>query len=140
MSRLRIVLLVLIIVVCLCLPCVHAEMSSTNYRITSSIISGGGSAVSSTNYHLVSTLGQPSLIGSSSSTGYGIDSGFWYAMQLYAIGDVNGDGLVNLEDVIATLQVVTGQLPVTIIKEADTDGDGEIGLSEAFHILRKLGE
>ena len=96
--------------------------------------------MSSTNYRLVGTLGQPTPIGNSSSTNYGLDAGFWYTMLIDTVGDVNGDGTVNLEDVIAALQVVTGQSLGSVIKEADADGDGKIGLSEALHILRRLGE
>lgn len=55
-------------------------------------------------------------------------------MLLDTIGDV------NLEDVITALQIVTGQSPTTIIKEADADSDSKIRRSEALHILRKLGE
>jgi hypothetical protein len=87
----------------------------------------------------VSTLGQSTPPGNSSSTNYGLDTGFWYTMLVETVGDVNGDGAVNLKDVIAALQIVTGQSPNTIIKEADVDGDGKIGLSEALHILQKLG-
>ena len=118
---------------------VHAEMSSTNYRITSTVMSGGGGAMSSANFNIVFTAGQPGPPGSISSSDYQINSGFWYTLLLDSVGDVNGDGVVNLGDVIAALQVVTGQSPATIIKEADADGDGKIGLSEALHILRKLG-
>ena len=54
-------------------------------------------------------------------------------------GDVNGDGAVNLKDVISALQVVTGQSPDSIMEVADVDGDGRIGLGEAVIILQKLG-
>jgi len=140
MANLKVFLLVPVSLVCLIVSVVNAEMSNANYRITSSVISGGGSVMSSTNYHLMSTIGQSSSIGNSSSTNHHIDAGFWYTMLLNSVGDVNGDGLVNLEDVIAALQAVTGQSPITIFKEADADGDGKIGLVEALHILRKLSE
>lgn len=140
MANLKVFLLVPVLFFCLTTSVVNAEMSSASYRITSSVISGGGSVVSSTNYHLMSTIGQSSPIGNSSSTNHRIDAGFWYTVLLDTVGDVNGDGLVNLEDVIAALQAVTGQSSITIFKEADADGDGKIGLSEALHILRKISE
>ena len=40
---------------------------------------------------------------------------------------------------IGTQKVVTGQSPAIRVKESDADGAGKIGLSEALHILRKLG-
>ena len=140
MANLKVLLSVLTVLLCLFVSTANAEMSSTNFRIASSVISGGGNLMSSNNYNLVSTLGQSTSIGNSSSTNYDLDAGFWYTMLLDTVGDVNGDGVVNLKDVIAALQVVTGQSPATIIKEADADGDGKIGLSEAVHILLKLGE
>lgn len=139
MIKIKVLFSVLVSLLCLFAPIAHAEMSSTSYRIPTSVISGGGNTMFSTNYSLLSTISQSTPPGDISSTNYGIQSGFWYTMLLDTVGDVNGDGVVNLEDVIAALQVVTGQSPATIIKEADADGDGKIGLSEALHILRKLG-
>ena len=57
MTSFKVCLLVPIVGFCLFIPNSYAEMSSNNYRITSSVISGGGSVMSSTNYRLVSTLG-----------------------------------------------------------------------------------
>ena len=139
MANLKVLLSVLAALLCLFVSTVNAEMFSTNFRITSSVISGGGNVMSSTNHILVSTLGQPTSIGKSSSINYGLDAGFLYTILLDTVGDVNGDGVVNLKDVIAALQVVTGQSPVTIIEEADADGDGKIGVGEAIMILKRLG-
>ena len=113
-------------------------MSSTSYRISTSVISGGGGSMSSTNFHSASTLGQPSALGETSSLSYIAATGFWHTLLLRIVGDTNGDGAVDLKDVITTLQVVTGQTPETIRKVADADGDGRIGLGEAIMILRKL--
>ena len=140
MANLKVFMFVPVLLFLPLVSVVNAEMSSTNYRITSSVISGGGGMMSSASYVLMATVGQESTPGNSSSASYSIDSGFWYTVLLKTIGDVNGDGYVNLEDVIAALQIVTGQSPAAIMKEADTDGDGKIGLSEALHILRKLGQ
>ena len=55
----------------------HAEMQSPNYRIPTSVFSGGGAPTGSTNYQTDSTLGQPSPIGISSSSNYINHPGFW---------------------------------------------------------------
>jgi hypothetical protein len=118
----------------------YALMSSVNYTISSTVISGGGGTMSSAGYALASTIGQPIPSETTSSTSFILETGFWHTFFLAIIGDVNGDGDVDLEDVITALHITTGQSPALIIKEADADGDGKIGLSETLHILRKLSE
>lgn len=138
MSILKVILPVSILVLCLFSSRVHADMSSANYRITSTVMCSGGAAMSSTNFALVSTLGQSSPPGTITSDNFSIDTGFWYTLLLTIVGDVNGDGVMNLKDVISALQVVTKQTPEAIMLEADGDGDGKIGVAEAIMILRKL--
>ena len=58
----------------------------------------------------------------------------------YTAADINGDGEINREDVIVSLQVITNLSSSEIVKEADIDGDGKIGLQEALFILRTPGE
>ena len=55
-------------------------------------------------------------------------------------GDVNGDGVVNLSDVILALQVMSGMTPTgqNIFMSADINGDGKIGLPEVIYILQKV--
>lgn len=120
----------LVVHVCLCILCASgasAQMSSTNYRI------------SSTNYNLMSTTGQSSPTGNISSASYSAGSGFWYTVLLAIIGDINGDGAVDLKDVIISLRIVTGQSVDKIVKQADMNGDGRIGIVEGVSILRQLG-
>ena len=51
--------------------------ASTNFDLSWHILSGGGGFRSSANYHISDSLAQ--WVGqSSSSTGYQIESGFWY--------------------------------------------------------------
>ncbi len=51
-------------------------------------------------------------------------------------GDVNGDGVVNLEDVMLSLQVLSGR-SVGVFSGADINGDGKIGMPEVLYGLQK---
>ena len=48
-----------------------------NYRLVKSTLGAGGGPSSSVNYQLRATLGQPSMIGESSSQNYGLSAGYW---------------------------------------------------------------
>ena len=113
-------------------------MSSSSYTITDDVFSSGGGTMSSANYSLQATLGQPSPIGTSNSSTYSNHAGFWHF--LVTLGDVNGDGAVNLTDVIRVLQVLSGQNGGQIYKAADINGDGQIGLEELLYGLGKAAE
>jgi hypothetical protein len=54
------------------------------------------------------------------------------------IGDINGDGKVDLTDAIFCLQVLTGILPDNLKPAADVDGDGKIGMAEAIRALQVI--
>jgi hypothetical protein len=139
MRETNILIIAQIVLLCLLFSAANAEMSSTSFRISTTVMSSGGNTMSSTNFRMVSTFGQPTVLGNGSSASYSSYPGFLYTLLLSKVGDVNGDGLINLKDVIAALQVVTGQSLDSIMKEADVNGDGKIGLSEALFILRLLG-
>ena len=112
-----------------------AGMESENYRIPRSVQSGGGAFMVSENYAAAATLGQASAIGLSSSARYGVQAGFWNFILMK--GDVNGDGEVDLADLVLSLQVLTGMAPANLHRGADVDADGQIGLAEAIYILGK---
>ena len=61
-----------------------AEMSSANYRIKSTVMSGGGAPMGSANFQMNSTLGQPSPLMEQGmdpySDNYGLLPGFWYTL------------------------------------------------------------
>ena len=56
------------------------------------------------------------------------------------MGNVKGDGDMDLKDVIIDLQTATGVSATNTFKEADMNGDGVIGVAEAIGILQKLGK
>lgn len=114
-----------------------AGQSSTNYVITEDVMSGGGGTTGSLSYMTQSTLGQPSAIGDGTSLTYSNHAGYWYF--LIRIGDLNGDGFIDLEDAIYGLLVLTNMDTGQLYKEADVDGDGKIGMVEIVYILQKVG-
>jgi len=65
-------------------------------------------------------------------------------VQIHAFlaGDINYDGMVDMQDVINALQLITGTDENTMESNsashfADIEGDKKIGLTEAVHILQK---
>ena len=59
-----------------------AEMESLNYRITTSVLSCGGTTVESPNYQMTGTIGQSSCIGLSSGTNSINYAGYWQPADL----------------------------------------------------------
>lgn len=139
MTKPKSLLLCLAVVLTLAAQVTGAQMSSSSYRISTTVLSsGGGAPVSSASYGLVSTFGQSSPLGWSSSAGFIASSGFWFTLSQIELGDINDDGAVNLEDLILALQIATGQAAGPVFVEADMDGDGRISIVEGIIILRKL--
>lgn len=57
------------------------------------------------------------------------------------IGDVNGDGVVDLTDAILSLQLMTGMtVPAVTNISGDVNGDGRIGAAEAIHAIEKSAQ
>ncbi len=56
-------------------------------------------------------------------------------------GDVNGDGVLNLADIIVILQEMSRIYSQEgTNKAADIDGDGRIGMAEAVYLLQLIGD
>jgi len=63
----------------------------------------------------------------------------WSVTTIPVAGDINDDGLVNLEDAIMAIQIVAGITPSQSVHHcADVNGDRRIGLAEAIYILQKV--
>jgi hypothetical protein len=79
---------IIVVMFCLCLGVPipgDAGMTSANYRITTTVVSGGGGPMASASYGLNGTVGQPSpLIDPFDppwSTSYDLLTGFWYTLD-----------------------------------------------------------
>jgi hypothetical protein len=55
-----------------------AQMQSKNYRITTSVLSSGGTTMDSAPYQMTTTIGQSSCIGLSWKRNYINYAGFWH--------------------------------------------------------------
>jgi hypothetical protein len=53
------------------------EMQGSNYRITTSVLSSGGTTMDAATYQMTATIGQSSCIGPSSRRSYIAYAGFW---------------------------------------------------------------
>jgi hypothetical protein len=112
--------------------CVNADMSSANYRITTSVMSGGGGVMGSSGFQLNGTLGQPSPLIDDPlfppfSTSFELYSGFWYTVGVPLVpecaADLNGDGVVDEDDLIL-LAPEFGLTPAGLSVDDDSDMDG----------------
>ena len=86
-------------------PAAFGDMSSENYHIQNSVLSGGGLTTISENYQMSSTLGQPSPLADPTeppiSDSYDLYPGFWHviaALGSSCPGDYNGDKDVDGSD------------------------------------------
>jgi hypothetical protein len=61
--------------------------------------------------------------------------------NVVSLGDINGDGRIDMIDAIMALQIISGITPKnTVYKEADVNGDGKIGMQEVIYIIQKVAE
>ena len=120
-------------------PICTAQQSSTNYSIDTDVLSGGGRECSSTSYFLMSTLGQPTAIGPSSSTNYLNYAGFWYTLPqpqegCYYLGDLNCDDVIDISDVILELRLALQLDPPKPC--SDINADTMVDISDVILTLR----
>jgi hypothetical protein len=55
------------------------------------------------------------------------------------VGDLTNDGTVDVQDAITILEMVQGyQIPTPDQLRADPNGDGQLTIDDALHILRTL--
>jgi len=69
------------------------------------------------------------------------EKGSGFALDIEVLpraGDVNGDGMIDLADLVLTLQIQTGGAAAAVTVEGDVNGDGRIGMAEAGYILQRI--
>jgi len=66
---------------------------SDHYRMTSDVVDSGGGASTSAHYQALDAVGQPSVVGESSSTHYTMQAGFIHTLRISMLRIVCGHGL-----------------------------------------------
>ena len=126
-----------------------ADMSSDNYTIPTSVLSGGGAPMSSGSYKTNATLGQSSpLIDPADPPGsvnYDLYPGFWYTLEASipqndCPGDFNSDGDVDGSD-LATFAADFGRTECDTEPdcEGDFDGDNDVDGSDLATFAADFG-
>lgn len=135
----RSVVVVACVLAMACTTCAFAaQASSANYILEKSVMASAGNASSSSNYSLGSTLGQPSAIGISFSTGYQLVAGFW---EPVLDGDVNGDCVINLLDLLAVRnQIGLDPSSNPEARAADVNCDGKVNLLDLLYVRNRLNQ
>lgn len=126
------------------LCCSHQAYASAStdgtYTLRLSTFNTISSKTTGTNHQVTGTFGQPVAGQDFQSSSYSLDIGFWYCHLLPVIaGDLNDNGLIDLDDVITGLRVLTRLSSVTY-NEADVDGNGQLGAAELIYIMRKISQ
>ena len=60
---------------------IYAGMESTHYSIPTSVLSGGGTPMTSSSFQTNGTIGQPSPLNPGLSTTFEVNPGFWYTLS-----------------------------------------------------------
>jgi hypothetical protein len=100
---------------------------------------GGSQNLTGGNYTLSGTIGQPDACAPLSGGSYTLTGGFWagYEEQPACYGDLDGDHLINLND-LAQLLGHYGQTGMTY-EDGDLNEDGEIDLDDLAEMLSLYG-
>jgi hypothetical protein len=113
--------------------------SRQGYKMVIDVLDGFGGESESDNYRIpVNSGGQPSPIGHSESTNYGVEAGFAYASHVVH-GDANSDGAIGPGDIVALINYLyrAGSEPCPM-ESGDANCDGAVGPGDVVFLLNYL--
>ena len=118
-----------------------AKSKSSTFEMTSDVLCGtGGKSQSATFTLKVSTGAQPSPIGKQTSTNFNAFAGWVYTSEPSFIrGDANGDGLINIADVVFLVNYLFGGgMPPCPEGAGDANSDGAVNIADVVYLVNYL--
>lgn len=120
-------------------PSAVSTDSKQAYRLVTDVLDGFGGKSESINYKMpVNSGGEPSGIGISGGTAYGINAGFVFASKIKR-GDANANGVVDLGDAIYLLNFMfkNGYDPCPL-EAGDVNCNSIVDLGDVIYLLNFL--
>jgi hypothetical protein len=120
-------------------PSAVSADSKQAYRLVTDVLDGFGGKSESINYQMpVNSGGEPSGIGISGGTVYGINAGFVFASQIKR-GDANANGVVDLGDAIYLLNYLfKNGLDPCPVETGDVNCNSIVDLGDVIYLLNFL--
>lgn len=106
-------------------------------KIDWDVIASGGGSMSSTNYILDGTVGQP-VAGPSTSTNYALNAGFWqnFGGPAYICGDIDDNGRVDIGDAVFLVNYIfAGGAAPDPLASGDVDCTARVDITDAVYII-----
>lgn len=115
-----------------------AEGQDASHKIDWDVMDSEGGNLSSNQFLLLNSLGQPP-IGESNGGKFSMGNGYWYLFQSFIAGDINGDGVVDIADVvyIANYILKSGPAPKPFWA-GDVNCDTWINLSDPIYLANYI--
>jgi len=110
--------------------------SRQGYKMVTDVLDGFGGESESDNYRIpINSGGQPSAIGISESDNYKVEAGYVHAAFVKR-GDVNGDGVIELGDIVYLINYVfRGGDPPCPMEAGDANCDGIVELGDIVCLI-----
>lgn len=116
-------------------PSLSAEQVTDEVDLNWKVTGAGGATGSSGGYTLSGTVGQTATL-TGVVDGQELRQGFWQSFEQFQCGDMDGNGYVNISDVLALVTYVFGYGPLpTLSFVADTDCNGQVNISDAVYVI-----
>jgi len=111
---------------------------TATYKIDWEVLDSGGADMSSSNYKLRNSLGQPP-VGKKSGGRYLVEGGFWSLGISFIPGDENGNGQINIADVVwlANYLLKNGPAPIPFWA-GDVNCSGTIAINDPVYLANYL--
>ncbi len=122
----------------------QADSQSNNYKMTSDVLCATGGNSGSTNYTMkVSVGGQGSPVGPQWSTNFVCGGGWVYTTGSYnptfICGDANGDGEINVGDVVYQINYLfKGGSAPSPLEAGDANSDGNVDVGDVVYLINYL--